>query len=115
MTLLSVEDIAALSALVAGFWTVIMYLQQRKAELAQQRRNEDDRRVERVGMLLSEFNKVNDNDIKKKIWTVLELSLYPNETVKLLSMALGHFDEDTSRSVILALVGIGDTSYDRSN
>lgn len=107
MTPLSVETtikvasfvVTALSALAVGVWTVTKYLQQ-------QRRDEENRRVERVGMLLSEFNKA--NDIDKKILIVLALSLYPKETAKLLSMALGHFDEDTSRSVILALVDIGE-------
>jgi uncharacterized protein YjbI with pentapeptide repeats len=105
MTPLSVEDIikvasfvvAALSALAGGVWTVTKYLQQ-------QRQNEEDRRAERIVMLLSEFNKVNDNDIKKKIWTVLELSIYPNKTLTMIEAI------NLNKSTQVLLIGDHNTS-----
>ncbi len=107
---------AILSGLAAGIWAVVRFLDDRKKErdlredlerkrLEQQRTDEQGRRAERVASLMSEFGKTKDQEIR--VWTTLALSLYPEETTRLLTMSLGQFDDETAKGIQLALVGIG--------
>jgi uncharacterized protein YjbI with pentapeptide repeats len=73
--------------------------------LEQQRLVEQGRRAERVATLISEFGKAGDPEARG--WATLALSLYPNETTRLLTMSLGQCNEETAGAVRLALVGIG--------
>lgn len=107
---------AVLSGLVAAIWTILQFLDERRKQrqvhvaleqerLEQQRLVEQGRRAERVATLISEFGKAEDPEARG--WTTLALSLYPNETTRLLTMALGQCNEETAGAVRLALVGIG--------
>ncbi|GLH73297.1 hypothetical protein GETHLI_17990 [Geothrix limicola] len=105
-----------LAGFIGAIWALVRYFDQRqqdraqrakadKDRLDQQRLDEEGRRAERVANLLAAFNQA--PDAEKKTWIILALSLYPKETGRLLTMSLGRFDEEISKSVLLALVSMG--------
>lgn len=107
---------AILSGIVAAIWTVLRFLDDRREarketarleeqRLEQQRIDEQGRRAERVSELVAKFGESDTPEIR--VWTMLALSLYPQETTRLLTMSLGQFSDEEVTGVQLALVSIG--------
>lgn len=105
-----------LSALAAAIWAIVKFFDEKRTEREtnnaaehqrqeQQRIDEQGRRAERVATLMTEFGKVSDPEVRA--WLMLALSMYPNETARLLTMSLSRFDDATAAAVSLALVGMG--------
>lgn len=105
-----------ISGLAAATWAILKFFDEKRKEreaneeaekqrLVQQRIDEQGRRAERVAMLMTEFGKTTDPEVQA--WLTLALSMYPNETARLLTMSLSRFDGSTAAAVSLALVSMG--------
>ncbi len=107
---------AVFSGLATAIWAIVRFLDDKRKEreekslleqkrLIQQQIDEQGRRSERVASLMSEFGATDDPQVRG--WITLALSMYPHETVRLLSMSLSQFNDETATAVRLALVNIG--------